>query len=46
MVKNGNLAQARADEVVQAVREGRLVGLDILPKAPARPAAKATPSKG
>jgi polyhydroxyalkanoate synthesis regulator phasin len=31
MVKNGNLAQARADEIVQAVREGRLVGLNILP---------------
>ena len=46
MVRNGNLSQARADEIVQAVSEGRLVGLDILPMAPARPAAKATPSKG
>jgi polyhydroxyalkanoate synthesis regulator phasin len=48
MVKDGNLAQARADEIVQAVREGRLIDLDILPKAPARPAAKVTPipSKG
>ena len=52
MVRNGNLTQARADEIVQAVSEGRLVDLDILPKAPgksakpAKPAATATPSKG
>ncbi len=45
MVKNGNLAQARADEIVQAVREGRLVGLGILPKAPVLQSAPA-PSKG
>ena len=46
MVKNGKLAQARENEIVQAVREGRLTGLDILPKAPPRPAATATPSRG
>ena len=45
-VKNGNLAQAREDEFVQAVREGRLVGLDILPVAPAKQAPTASPSKG
>ena len=46
MVKNGNLAQARADEIVQAVREGRLVGLDVLPAAPAKQSASPTPAKG
>jgi len=46
MVKNGNLAQGRADEIVKAVREGRFVDLDILPKAPARPVATPTPTTG
>jgi hypothetical protein len=44
MVSNGSLAQTRADEIVQAVRAGQFTRLDILPKAPGRPAAKATPT--
>ena len=49
MVKDGTITQARADEIVKAVSEGRLIDLNILPKAPARsakPAATATPTKG
>lgn len=34
VVKAGKLTQARADEIVQAVREGRLINLDVMPKAP------------
>jgi hypothetical protein len=40
-VKDGRLAQARADDTVQAVREGRLINLDFLPKA----APKAAPAR-